>query len=200
MPFQLRQAHQASRNRLFLTSLGVAVLVLSVVACTKTPDTMAAPTPSTSVGTEIDDSVLTTKVKSGLLNDTDVKSFDIKAETRKGEVLLSGFVDNQAQIDRAVAVVRAIEGVTGVDNKLALKGAATTIGNKVDDGIVTAQVKAALIADEKVKSSDIGVVTRKGEVQLSGFVDSQSQIDRAVIVARGIDGVASVSNEMSLKK
>jgi len=199
MPFQ---APHSPNNRLFLASLGVAVLALSVVACTKTPDTVAAPAPTTttSVGTEIDDSVLTTKVKSGLLNDADVKSFDIKAETRKGEVLLSGFVDNQAQIDRAVAVVRAIEGVTSVDNKLALKGAATTIGNKVDDGIVTAQVKAALISDEKVKSSDIGVVTRKGEVQLSGFVDSQSQIDRAVIVARGIDGVASVSNEMSLKK
>lgn len=192
MPYQ----HQ----HLFLSSIGAAVLALSVAGCTKPADVATTPAPSTSVGTAIDDSVLTTKVKSVLLSDPDVKSFDIKTETRKGEVQLSGFVDNQAQIDRAVALVRAIEGVSGVDNKVALKGAATTIGNKVDDGIVTAQVRAALLADEKVKSSDIGVVTRKGEVQLSGFVDSQSQMDRATLVAGGIAGVSRVANEMSIKK
>ncbi len=192
MPYQ----HQ----HLFLSSIGAAVLALSVAGCTKPADVTTTPAPSTSVGTAIDDSVLTTKVKSVLLSDPDVKSFDIKTETRKGEVQLSGFVDNQAQIDRAVALVRAIEGVSGVDNKVALKGAATTIGNKVDDGIVTAQVRAALLADEKVKSSDIGVVTRKGEVQLSGFVDSQSQMDRATLVAGGIAGVSRVANEMSIKK
>ncbi len=192
MPYQ----HQ----HLFLSSIGAAVLALSVAGCTKPADVTTTPAPSTSVGTAIDDSVLTTKVKSVLLSDPDVKSFDIKTETRKGEVQLSGFVDNQAQIDRAVTLVRAIEGVSGVDNKVALKGSATTIGNKVDDGIVTAQVRAALLADEKVKSSDIGVVTRKGEVQLSGFVDSQSQMDRATLVAGGIAGVSRVANEMSIKK
>jgi len=188
------------RPSLFLSTAIAAALVLSIAGCTKPADVVAPAAAPTSVGTVIDDSVLTTRVKAGLLGDSDVKSFDIQAETRKGEVQLSGFVDNQAQIDRAVAIVRAIDGVTGVDNKIALKGAATTLGNKVDDGIVTTQVKAALIADEKVKSSDIGVVTRKGEVQLSGFVDSQSQIDRAVLVARGVNGVVTVSNEMSLKK
>ena len=192
MPYQ--------HNRLFLSAFAATVLALAAAGCTKPADTATAPVPSTSVGTVIDDSVLTTRVKSALLADPDVKSFDIKTESRKGEVQLSGYVDNQTQIDRAVAVVRAVEGVAGVDNKIALKGAATTIGNKVDDGIVTAQVKAALLADEKVKSSDIGVVTRKGEVQLSGFVDSQSQMDRAVLVAGGIAGVGRVANEMSLKK
>ncbi|MDO9601157.1 MAG: BON domain-containing protein, partial [Rhodocyclaceae bacterium] len=85
-------------------------------------------------------------------------------------------------------------------NKMSLKGAATTVGNKIDDGIVTARVKAALLADANVKSLDIAVVTRNGEVQLSGFVDNQSQIEHVLAVARGIEGVSSVSNEMSLKK
>ncbi len=192
MPYQL--------NRLLLSAIAAAVLALAAAGCTKPSDTAVAPAPSTSVGTVIDDGVLTTRVKSALLADPDVKSFDIKTDSRKGEVQLSGYVDSQAQIDRAVTVVRAVEGVTGVDNKIALKGAATTIGNKVDDGIVTAQVKAALLADERVKSSDIGVVTRMGEVQLSGFVDSQSQMDRAVLVAGGVAGVGRVANEMSLKK
>ena len=152
------------------------------------------------MGTTIDDSVVTARVKSALLADPDVKSFGFKVETRKGEVQLSGFVDNQAQIDHAIAVARAVEGVKSVDNKVSVKDAATTVGNKLDDGIVTTKVKTALIADANVKSFDIAVVTRKGEVQLSGFVDNQSQIDRAIEVAHGIEGVRSVGNEMSIKK
>jgi hyperosmotically inducible protein len=81
-----------------------------------------------------------------------------------------------------------------------LKGAATTIGNEIDDGIITTEVKTALLADAYVKSLDIAVKTRKGEVQLSGFVNNQSQIDRAIEVTRGIKGVRTVGNEMSIKK
>jgi hyperosmotically inducible protein len=144
--------------------------------------------------------VVTARVKSALLADPNVKSFGFKVETRKGEVQLSGFVDSQTQIDRAIAVTRGVAGVKNIENKVSLKGAAATVGNKVDDGIVTTKVKAALLADANVKSFDIAVVTRKGEVQLSGFVDNQSQIDRAIEVASGIEGVRSVSNEMSIKK
>ena len=114
--------------------------------------------------------------------------------------MLSGFVDSQSQLDRADSLTKAVAGVKSIQNNVALKTSDTTVGNKVDDGIVTAKVKAALIGDEKIKSTDITVVTRKGEVQLSGFVNSQSQIDRALLVAKGIEGVSSVSNEMSIKK
>ena len=152
------------------------------------------------VGTEIDDTVVTARVKAALVKDPGVKGFDFKVETRKGEVQLSGFVDSQAQVDQAIVVTRAVEGVKNIDNKVSLKGAPTTVGNKVDDGFVTTKVKAALLADASVKSLDIAVVTRKGEVQLSGFVDNQGQIDRAIEVVRGIEGVRTVSNEMSIKK
>lgn len=171
-----------------------------IAGCSKSSDASGPPPPSTTVGTEIDDSVVTTRVKSALLADPDVKSYDLKVETRKGEVQLSGFVDNQTQIDRATAVTRAIPGVKSIENKVNLKGAATTVGNKVDDGITTSKVKTALLADANIKSFDIAVVTRKDEVQLSGFVDNQSQMDRAVDIARGIEGVRAVRNEMSIKK
>jgi hyperosmotically inducible protein len=185
---------------LVLRTTLAGVLAVMLVGCSKPPEPTAVPPPSTTVGTVIDDSVITASVKSALLADPDVKSFDLKVETRKGEVMLSGFVDNQMQIDRAIIVARGVSGVTNIDNKMSLKGAATTVGNKIDDGIVTARVKAALLADANVKSLDIAVVTRNGEVQLSGFVDNQSQIEHVLAVARGIEGVSSVSNEMSLKK
>ncbi len=207
-----------SQSRVLHLVASIAIaggLCAALPGCNKPPDTPTSSgqggtppsntanlpgAPSATIGTQIDDSVVTTKVKSALLNDPDVKSIDFKVETRKGEVLLSGFAANQSQIDRAIAVTQAVAGVKGVDNKVSLKGAPVTVGNTVDDGIVTTQVKAALLADASVKSLDIAVVTRKNEVQLSGFVDNQSQIDRAVEVARGITGVSSVINDMKVKK
>jgi len=190
-----------TRLGLFVVSTALAGAMTIVVAgCNKPQETTGMPPPNTTVGTEIDDSVVTARVKSALVADPDVKGFDFKIETRKGEVQLSGFVEDQTQIDRAIAITRGVEGVRNIDNKVSLKSAATTVGNKIDDGIVTTRVKAALLADAHVKSLDIAVLTRKGEVQLSGFVDNQSQIDRAVEIVRDVVGVRSVSNEMSIKK
>jgi hyperosmotically inducible protein len=192
------------QNKLLVLTISL-VGALSLASCGKSEEKGAKPEgpkpeAKTSVGTDVDDSAITTKVKSALLADADVKSSDIKVETRKGEVQLSGFVDSQAQIDRAIAVAKGVEGVKKVDNKMSLKTTSTTVGDKIDDGVITTKVKAALLADSSVKSSDIGVVTRDGEVQLSGFVDSQSQIERATEVAKGVEGVKRVINEMSVKK
>ncbi len=160
----------------------------------------ASAAPKQTVGNQIDDTVITTKVKSAIVSDQEIKGLQIQVETGKGTVQLSGFADNQAQADRAVTVARAVQGVQGVENGINLKQGSTTIGNKVDDGIVTAKVKAALLADPSVKGLDISVATSKGEVQLSGFVDNQAQIDQAVGVARTVEGVQGVENKMALKK
>lgn len=177
-----------------------AVTTISIAGCSKMQDAPATPSAKTTVGTEIDDSIVTARVGAALLAELAARSYGFKVETRKGEVQLSGFAGSQADIDRAVEIVRAVHGVKNVDNKAGVKAVDSTVGNKVDDGIVTARVKAALFSDSSVKGLDIAVVTRKGEVQLSGYVDSQTQIDRAVEVARGIEGVRTVSNQMSVKK
>ncbi|NLG60477.1 MAG: BON domain-containing protein [Gammaproteobacteria bacterium] len=62
----------------------------------------------------VDDTWITTKVKSSLLADTDVSGLEINVETVNGVVTLSGQVDEQMQIDRATAIARDIEGVTEV--------------------------------------------------------------------------------------
>lgn len=183
-----------------LSTTLAALITASIAGCDKPADTAGTPPASTTLGTEIDDSVITTRVKSALLADPAVKSFDLKVETRKGEVQLSGFVDNQTQIDQATAVTSALPGVRSIENKVTLKGAATTVGNKVDGAIITTRVKSALLAEPSIKSFDIAVVTRSDEVQLSGFVDTQSQIDHAVAVTSSIEGVRGVRNEMSIKK
>jgi len=178
----------------------MCVASLWLAGCDRRAETMSPAAVPTTVGTEIDDSVITTRVKSALLADHDARSFDIQVETRKGQVQLSGFVDTRERMDKAVALVRQVDGVKGVDNGMTLKEGQATMGNAVDDGVITTRVKSALFADPEIKSFEIAVITRKGEVQLSGFIDSPAQIERAVAIVRGVEGVQSVTNEMTLKK
>ncbi len=72
-------------------------------------------------------------------------------------------------------------------------------GEYVDDSVITGRVKAAILADPLLKSAEINVETFKGRVQLSGFVNSQSDINHAMMMVRGMKGVTSVANDMRLK-
>jgi osmotically-inducible protein OsmY len=72
-------------------------------------------------------------------------------------------------------------------------------GEYVDDSVITTKVKAAIFNEPTLKSAEINVETFKGVVQLSGFVSSQADINKAVGVARSVGGVTSVRNDMRLK-
>ena len=72
-------------------------------------------------------------------------------------------------------------------------------GEYVDDVALTAKVKKDIFDEPTLKSAEINVETFKGVVQLSGFVSSQASIDRAVVVAKNVKGVSSVTNKMSVK-
>ncbi len=65
--------------------------------------------------------------------------------------------------------------------------------------MVTGKVKAAILGESTLKSAEINVETFKGVVQLTGFVSSRAAIDKAVEVARGVEGVKSVRNDMIVK-
>lgn len=65
---------------------------------------------------------------------------------------------------------------------------------------VTTNVQTALLRDDQLKGLTITVVTLKGDVRLTGVVDSQSQIDRALVVARAADGMHTIHDELTLKK
>ena len=72
-------------------------------------------------------------------------------------------------------------------------------GEYVDDSVVTTKVKAALINDPDVSAAEVNVETFKGVVQLSGFVNSRADMNKAIEIARNIKGVKSVKNDMRLK-
>ncbi len=76
----------------------------------------------------------------------------------------------------------------------------TSNAANVADGEVTTHVKTALLQDAALKGFDINVIALKGDVRLIGVVDTQSQVDAAIKLARGADGVHSIHDELTLKK
>ena len=72
-------------------------------------------------------------------------------------------------------------------------------GEYFDDSVITAKIKAQLAADDFLKSFQIGVESRKGIVQLSGFVNSQAAVDKAGQIAGGVEGVKTVKNDLIVK-
>ena len=96
----------------------------------------------------------------------------------------------------AVAIAVALGGsVVGCASTSTKEGT----GEYVDDTVITTKVKTAIFNEPTLKSAEINVETFKGVVQLSGFVNSQADINKAVEVARGVGGVKSVSNSMRVK-
>jgi hyperosmotically inducible protein len=76
---------------------------------------------------------------------------------------------------------------------------AAEAGRVVDDSVITAKVKSALIADPVTKAHQIEVETFEGTVQLSGFVDDAEARTRATQVARNVEGVRKVTNSVQLR-
>ncbi|WP_310448106.1 BON domain-containing protein [Thiobacillus sp.] len=99
----------------YLSAALLAVTLVSAVGCSSTPQ-------KEGTGEYIDDSVITTKVKTAIFNESTLKSAEINVETFKGVVQLSGFVSSQADINKAVELARGVSGVTSVKNDMRVKG------------------------------------------------------------------------------
>jgi hyperosmotically inducible protein len=178
-------------------AVATALAGLALAGCNK-PDAPADR--QVSAGRQLDDAVITTKVKTALLTQSEGKAVNTSVETHKGEVLLSGFVDDQPQAEKAVALAKGVEGVTAVQNKLMIKEGPSSAGTKLDDSVITVKVKTALMSNNQTRANEIAVTTNKGVVQLSGFVDSADEQARATAVARNVEGVQNVVNDTSIKQ
>ena len=99
---------------MFIGCLMLMMLIASFVACASTSKQEGA-------GEYVDDSVITTKVKSQLAADDFLKSFQISVETYKGIVQLSGFVGSQMAVNKAGEIARGVQGVKSVKNDLIVK-------------------------------------------------------------------------------
>jgi len=111
---QQKEANDMKKENMFIRCLLLMMLVVGLAACGSTSK-------QSGPGEYVDDSVITTKVKSQLAADDFLKSFEISVETYKGVVQLSGFVDSQLAVSRAGEIARGVQGVSSVKNNLNVK-------------------------------------------------------------------------------
>lgn len=176
------------------TTLAVfAVTALALAAGCSSTRTQRAP------GEHIDDAVLLTRVKTALVADETTKARQINVEVNRGVVQLNGFVDSAGEKSQASAVAAGVNGVRQVRNNLVVNPEQRTAGAVVDDALLTAKVKTALIQSPDTKAHQITVKTEGGVVQLSGFVNSPETKTAAATIAMSVSGVKAVDNALSVK-
>ncbi|MBC7454812.1 MAG: BON domain-containing protein [Massilia sp.] len=97
-----------------LKPLLASIVIMAMVACAPTAKREGA-------GEYVDDALITTKVKTALAADPDVKATEVKVETFKGTVQLSGFVSSPESIQKAISIARGVGGVRSVKNDMVVK-------------------------------------------------------------------------------
>lgn len=139
-------------------------------------------------------SAISSKIDESLEASTEVKARQVNVQTREAVVYLTGIVDSEDSRREAGRIAWRTAGVDGVVNDLTV--GERTVGDWVDDTLISSRLKAKLIADTDVRASDIDVSSSQGVVTLIGRVRTTAMKQDAERIARGIAGVTDVHNEL----
>lgn len=153
--------------------------------------------------TEESDGWIGTQVKYSLLYNRHVSGLNTQVNVKDGIVTLKGEAENQGQKDLAGEYAKDIKGVKEVKNEMTIAKISTepkqTMGDKIDDASITAQVKMAYLFHHSTSAFKTGVKTSEGIVTLTGEANSAAGKEMAAKIANNVKGVISVVNNMTIK-
>ncbi len=153
-----------------------------------------------STGEHIDDESLRIRVNDALSDNPDYKFKGVNVTVFKGTVQLSGFVDVAAQRSKADEIAKQIEGVKDVVDSITVTDQnASSNGSYVDDKTLASRVNSALKDNPDYKFDEVQVAVLKGTVQLSGFVNTADQKSKAGRIAKEVQGIQDVVNNITVK-
>jgi hyperosmotically inducible protein len=153
----------------------------------------ASPPHGDGVGAAINDTAITAKVRSKLNGTDRLSDADIKVETTRGVVTLTGKVADSRAKDQAVNIAEKVDGVKSVDNQLTVNGGAVAQGQRaVSDGWITTKVKSKLLASNAGQEVKIDVSTRNGVVTLKGVLPNEQDVQHVTRLAQEVEGVKGV--------
>ena len=146
---------------------------------------------------KIDDTVITTKVKAQYAQDPLLNPLNIKVETKRGIVYLSGSLDTDMQYQQAITLAEQTDNVKDIDaNQLAVKNSPSPLS----DTLITAKIKGLILRDKTIKDattgSDISVETKNAVVYLSGTVNSMKQKNHVIELAKSVKGVKNINDHL----
>lgn len=149
--------------------------------------------------TENTDAWLLTKVKTTLMFHSSVNGTTTEVAVKDGVVTLRGYAASQAQKELTTEYSRDVDGVKNVINEMTVKTPAKsprTVGAKIDDASITAQVKMTLLYHRSTSALNTKVETKNGVVSLYGKARSAAELNLATRLANDVKGVKSVTNRM----
>jgi hyperosmotically inducible periplasmic protein len=145
------------------------------------------------VGTIADDTIIKGKILEKFFEDNKVKPLEISIGCFRGHVYLVGEYDDPVQKVRAMELAKSVEGVKSVTTYLLAKRKNDFCG--FDDNLaIEGKVKAKLIADKDIRSTNVAVKSVQCHVVLYGLVGSKAEIDKAVAQAKSVGGTRGVTS------
>lgn len=151
------------------------------------------------VGTAVDDTVISSSIKSSYLQkDINNLFHAVDVKVNEGRVLLTGIVENPNARLKAVELAWKVKGVGQVINEIQLEGN-NTIGGYAKDAWVTTRVKSKLLLDKHVKSVNYSIETVDGIVYLFGIAQNREEMHRAGRIAGSVKDVKKVITHLRLK-
>jgi osmotically-inducible protein OsmY len=151
---------------------------------------------------EKSDAWLITKVKTTLLFHHSVSGFKTEVNVKDGIVTLRGEATSQAQKDLTTEYAKDVEGVKEVKNEMTVSKTSKktqTVGEKIDDASITAQVKMTLLSHRSTSALNTNVKTKNGVVTLGGKAKNVDEKELATKFANDVKGVKSVNNQMTIE-
>jgi hyperosmotically inducible protein len=145
-----------------------------------------------------------TKVKSTLLFHRNVNALKTEVSVKDAIVTLRGDATSQAQKELTTEYAKDVEGVKDVKNEMTVSGVSPkkheTVGDKIDDASITAQVKITLLSHRSTSAVNTKVKTKNGVVTVSGNAGNAAEKDLVTKFASDVNGVKSVKNRMTVPK
>jgi hyperosmotically inducible protein len=160
--------------------------------------TSAAAVADRTAGESVDDSTTQAAVKAKLVGDDFMGGMGINIETHKGVVQLGGWIDDAEAGAKAAELAAGVDGVKSVDNQLHVKQGKTTMGQSLDDTVITTKTKAAHAESALCSSLSINVDTYNGIVLLTGFADSEEAKDACGSATANVPNVKDVINGINV--
>jgi hyperosmotically inducible protein len=152
---------------------------------------------------EHSDTWISMKVKSALLFHRNVSATGTKVYVNKGIVTLQGEASSQAEKELTTEYARDVDNVKDVKNLMTIAttpaSASETVGDKIDDASITAQVKSSLMSHHSTSALKTGVETTDGVVTVSGIAKNDAEKSLVTKLVTDINGVNSVINNMTIE-
>jgi osmotically-inducible protein OsmY len=148
------------------------------------------------------DAWLRDKVKTTLLFHRSVSAGTTEVDVKDGIVTLRGDADSKAQKELTTEYAKDVEGVKDVNNEMTVTKTpktTRTVGEKIDDASITAQVKMTLLFHHSTSALNTKVETKNGVVTLYGKASNAAALDLATKLANDVKGVKGVNNRMAIE-